>query len=206
MQQTHHQSSSEQATTTYLRMPPHSRPLSRRGSTGLAWPPRHTTAGSRGASLAPWSDSIPSLSRVQENPEPRWGEEGRVPRVWGGGAPHPAPRSPPSSNRTRAPRRKSWPLILALTRRPRAPLCLLSPGRSGPGPEDFVLPPLPSPRVLGIPILTQIVAKRARPSKIFANIFPSLYCIRAVASPVTSPGELYLLNFIFELCFVNFIL
>jgi hypothetical protein len=98
LQQTHHQSSSEQATTTYLRMPPLSRPLSRRGS-----------AGSRGASLAPWlapsrnSAALGSLPCVQENPQPRWGEEGRVLRVWGGGA----PLSPPPSKRTLVPRRKS---------------------------------------------------------------------------------------------------
>ena len=74
-------------------------------------------------------DSIPtrnsaglgSLSRAQENPEPRWGEEGRGGCRESGVA---EPRLRPPANRMYPrPRRKSWPLILALTRRPRVPLC-----------------------------------------------------------------------------------
>jgi hypothetical protein len=116
-------------------MPPLSRPLSRRGSTGLTWPPRHTTAGSLGASLAPvvgsvvgsvvWTASRPETAQ----PSVAYPACRRIPSQDGerrGGCRESGvaePRSPPPSNRTRAPRRKSWPLILALTRRPRPPLC-----------------------------------------------------------------------------------
>lgn len=96
MQQTHHQSSSEQATTTYLRICLLSRGLSLGVEAQVLLGHRDTPP--RDLAVQAWLcglDSIPSLSRVQENPEPRWGEEGRVPRVWGGGAPHPAPRPHP---------------------------------------------------------------------------------------------------------------
>jgi hypothetical protein len=68
------------------------------GSTGLTWPlwaQAWLRGWLRGLDSIPTGNSaaLGSLSRVQESPEPRWEEEGRLPRVWGSGAPSPSNRT-----------------------------------------------------------------------------------------------------------------